>query len=157
MKVKKVSIKSVSEDPANARSHSAVNIEAIENSLKEFGQVEPLVVHKSTHHVIGGNARLSIMKKMGWKQIDIVEIDLPPDKTKALGIALNRTGELATWNKDVLKKTLDDLKVNKFDISKLGWKDSDLEGLVRKKKKVSFTAEEKTEEKSCPECGRAYE
>lgn len=150
MKIKKVSIESVSEDPTNARSHSAVNIEAIENSLKEFGQVEPLVVHKSSHHVIGGNARLSIMKRLGWKQIDIVEVDLPPDKTKALGIALNRTGELAEWNKDNLKTILDDLKLKDFDISKLGFKAGDLESLFGTKE-----IDGKTDPDAVPEVKKA--
>lgn len=93
-------------DPNNAREHGDENLEAIEKSLRNFEQVEPLVVQKSTGVVIGGNGRLAVMAKMGLEECWVVDVDLDDQKARALGIALNRTGELAEWNQQRLADLL---------------------------------------------------
>ena len=91
--IRRVPLDSLHLDPANAREHGPENLEAIVGSLRRFAQAEPLVVQKKTGRVIGGNGRLVAMKQLGWAECDIVEVDL--DDATALGIALNRTSELA--------------------------------------------------------------
>ncbi len=75
--VRRVALDSLHLDPANAREHGPKNLEAIVASLRRFGQAEPLVVQRSTGRVIGGNGRLVAMKKLGWADCDIVELDVP--------------------------------------------------------------------------------
>src|SRR2546427_7928763 len=110
--IRRVPLDSLHLDPANAREHGPENMEAILGSLKRFGQAEPLVVQKKTGRVIGGNGRLEVMKKLGWAECDVVEVDLDDLNATALGIALNRTSELAAWNDSTLAKLLEELKVN---------------------------------------------
>ena len=95
LKIRRVKITELHADPANARTHGERNLRAIEDSLKSFGQVEPLVVQKSTGKVIGGNGRLEVMRRAGIEECDVVEVDVDDAKATALGIALNRTAELA--------------------------------------------------------------
>lgn len=102
----KVSLDSLHEDPANARKHPDENLADIRASLKEFNQVEPLIVQKSTNKIIGGNGRYKVMRELGWKECDIAYVDVDNMKAAALGIALNRAGERAEWDKDVLDKLL---------------------------------------------------
>ena len=86
--IRRVRIDSLHSDPANARTHDERNLETIQASLARFGQVEPLVVQQGSGRVIGGNGRLSAMKRLGWTQVDIVEVDLTAIDATALGIAL---------------------------------------------------------------------
>src|SRR5688572_16206458 len=95
--------------PANARQHGERNLEAIQRSLETFGQAEPLVVQASTRMVIGGNGRLVAMRELGWHECDVVELDIDDQKAAALGVALNRTSELAEWDESVLAKILQEL------------------------------------------------
>ena len=60
LKIQRVDLDSLKLDPNNAREHGEENLEAIAASLKQFGQVEPLVVQKRSRQVIGGNGRLAI-------------------------------------------------------------------------------------------------
>ena len=106
---KRVPIDSVFEDPGNARKHGDRNLETISNSLRNFGQVESLVVQKSTGKVIGGNGRLRVMKDLGWNEVDIAEVDIGEAQSVSLGIALNRTAELAEWDDDILGPLLQGL------------------------------------------------
>lgn len=108
--IRRVAVESLHLDPANARSHAEENLAAIEGSLRRFGQAEPLVVHKPTSRVIGGNGRLVAMKKLGWTECDIVELEIDDLTATALGIALNRTTESATWDEPALARLLRDLR-----------------------------------------------
>lgn len=103
---KRVSLSELHEDPANARLHPEENLADIRASLKEFGQVEPLVIQKASSKVIGGNGRLKVMRELGWNECDVAVVDFDNMKATALGIALNRAGERAEWDKETLDKLL---------------------------------------------------
>ena len=108
--IRRVRLDALHLDPANARAHPERNLQSIQDSLARFGQVEPLIVLKSTGRVIGGNGRLVAMKALGWSECDIVELELSEIEATALGIALNRTAELAEWDDGALAQILDTLR-----------------------------------------------
>jgi DNA modification methylase len=108
--VRRVPIASLVPDPANARKHGEQNLDAIVASLRRFGQAEPLVVQAKTGRVIAGHGRLLAMRQLGWTECDVVELEIDDLKATALGIALNRTAELAEWDEPVLAKILGELK-----------------------------------------------
>lgn len=110
MKIERVPLSVLSLDPSNTRAHDERNLEAIKASLQRFGQVEPLVVQEATKRVVGGNGRLQAMRALGWTEADVALVDLNDVQATALSIALNRTGELASWDMDALKRTLDALE-----------------------------------------------
>lgn len=109
MIVEVVQISSLTEDPRNARKHPANNLAAIKASLAQFGQVEPLVVQKSTGRVIGGNGRLQVMRDLGWSTVKVVRVDLDDRQAIALGVALNRSAETAEWNRPQLADLLQEI------------------------------------------------
>jgi len=129
LSVKRVRLDAIHQDPANARSHPDENLEAIEASLRRFGQAEPLVVQKTTGRVIGGNGRLAVMRKLGWTECDVVELAVDDLTATALGIALNRTAESATWNQDALATLLKELQVQ-GGLDGTGFDEEDLDKLL---------------------------
>jgi hypothetical protein len=110
-----VPLDSLHEDPANARKHGPKNLDAIRGSLLEFGQVEALVIQKSTRKVIGGNGRLAVMRELGWTEAKVFEVDCDDTQAVALSIALNRSAELGVWDQDALDKLLATIKVKDAD------------------------------------------
>jgi DNA modification methylase len=112
LSIRRIPLADLHADPANARLHGDKNLQAIKDSLARFGQAEPLVVHKSTRRVIGGNGRLVAMRAMGWTDCDVVELDLDDLQATALGIALNRTAELAEWDDPALARLLQSLRAD---------------------------------------------
>jgi DNA modification methylase len=127
--IRRVPLASLHLDASNARLHGDENMEAIVGSLKRFQQVEPLVVQKSTGRVIGGNGRLVAMRKLGWQDCDVVEVDVDDLTATALGIALNRSASLAAWNEETLAKLLQELKVNDA-LDGVGYTAEDLDDLL---------------------------
>ena len=126
MKVERVAISTLINDPNNARKHDAKNIMAIKGSLAKFGMQKPIVVN-SQNIVIAGNGTLQAASEIGWTEIDIVRSDLEGFNAAAYGLADNRTSELATWDSDTLNSTLEALKSVDFDLPAIGFDIGDFE------------------------------
>src|SRR3954454_8770647 len=58
-------------------------------SLKEFGLVEPLVWNQLTGRVVGGHARLRILKELGVAEVPVSVVRLDEKREKALNVVLN--------------------------------------------------------------------
>lgn len=90
----------------------------ISNSIDEFGYSEPIIVNKDMT-IIGGHQRLNVLKYKGVEEIEVVMLDLPKDKEKALNIALNKiTGY---WDMDKLTDLLLDLGSDGYDLELTGF------------------------------------
>jgi ParB-like chromosome segregation protein Spo0J len=132
LQIKTVRLDELHNDPANVRLHDKRNLQSIIASLKEFGQVEPLVVQQGTRKVIGGNGRLEAMRELGWQECGIVEFELDHLKATALGITLNRTAELASWDDDALIKQLKALEEEGYSIEAAGFDQKEFDALCKK-------------------------
>jgi DNA modification methylase len=122
MLVELVPIASLALDPENEREHPAENIKDIKNSLKLFGQQTPLTINENSV-VLKGNGTLIAARELGWTEIAVHHTGLTEKKQKAYKIADNRSGEKAKWNKDLLSKSLENLKGD-FSLDELGFDDS---------------------------------
>lgn len=116
-----VDISSLKPDRKNARRHSQVNIEAIKNSLKMFGQQKPIVCNKE-NVVIAGNGTLQAAKELGWSHIAVVVFDGEKD-ARAFAIADNRTAELASWDLEELKLQMNELGEAGLDMQSFSFGD----------------------------------
>jgi ParB-like chromosome segregation protein Spo0J len=58
-------------------------------SLREFGLVEPLVWNETSGYVVGGHARLRILKEIGVTEVSVSIVRLGPEREKALNLVLN--------------------------------------------------------------------
>ena len=127
--VRKVPIESLRPDPANPRTHDGANLDAIKASLARFGQAEPLIVQAGTLRIIAGHGRLTAMRALGWTECEVVELDVTDLEATALGIALNRSGELASWDDGVLARLLAELR-DDGGLDGVGFDDTDLDALL---------------------------
>lgn len=116
-------------DPLNARRHPDENVEAIMRSLAQFGQAEPLVRNSRTGFLIGGHGRLDAMKRLGWTEAQVVDLDLDEKKARALGVALNQTATLAEWDEARLASLLHDFDAD--DQAATGFDGDEVDDLIR--------------------------
>ena len=121
MKVELIKIDELSLDPNNARKHDDKNLKAIADSLTQFGQRKPIVLHGKT--VVAGNGTMVAARSLGWTHIAAVYVpeSWTPDQVKAYALADNRSAELAVWDELVLASQLLELHEAEFDIELLGF------------------------------------
>ena len=133
MRMQSIELSRLVHDPENPRSHDDRNMQAIRSSLEAHGQVEPLVVQRTSRMVIAGNGRLAAMKELGWDSAECVLLDVDDTTARKLSITLNRSGELAGWDEAVLAQhlsSLEKLEGETFDIEDMGFSSDELDALV---------------------------
>ena len=133
-------------------------VEAVANSIKEFGFKVPCVID-SDGNVITGHTRIKACQKLGIEEVPcIVADDLTEEQVKAFRLADNKVGEIATWDLDKLNIELDGLKDIGFDMSDYGFletEDVNLDDFF-----TDAPQEEKEEKKQtvkCPYCGKEFD
>lgn len=118
-------------DPKNARRHNERNVAAIKRSLETFGQVPTIIFNKRARYLVAGHGTVQAMRELGHKTAQVIEVDLPPSKARALGVALNRTSELAEWDEEALASLLESIKADGEELfAATGFTDSDLADLL---------------------------
>ncbi len=141
METRKVPIGQVKFVPYNARKMRKNEFRKLVESIKSYECYEPPIVNSQSWHVIGGNQRLRALIKLGYKEIDVVIVDLSLEKEKLLNLALNRIqGE---WDFDKLPILIEELsKIPDIDLSLSGFDSSEvdkfLEGLREPKDPDDF-------------------
>lgn len=100
--------------------------EKIKNSITEFGYVDPVIVNRDLT-VIGGHQRISVLKTLGYTEIDCVVVDIDKTKEKALNIALNKVSGF--WDEELLVELLKDLEAADFDLKLTGFDPPEIDEL----------------------------
>lgn len=103
--------------------------QAIQNSIEQFGFVEPLVVnvHDGKNMIVGGHQRYKILKASGVSTTEAVVVDLDGQKEKALNIALNKIdGE---WDNEKLQELFREF--DEEDVTDIGFTEEEYEDLVK--------------------------
>jgi DNA modification methylase len=96
-------------------------VDALAESIKRFGFRQPIVVDGDGVIVVG-HTRWKAAQKLGIDKVPVhVARDLTPEQAKAYRIADNKAAELASWNLDLLKLELADLKALDVDLTALGF------------------------------------
>ena len=112
--------------------------EKIENSIREFGYVQPILIN-SDGTIISGHQRYKIMKHLGYEKVQCVVVDVDKATEKAMNVAMNKID--GDWDKQKLLDVLLDLDLNNIDLSITGFERSELELLQEEMDAVNIGSE----------------
>lgn len=135
--------------------HNDGAVDAVAESIKQFGFKVPIVIDKDGV-IIAGHTRRKAAEKLGLETVPcIVADDLTPEQIKAFRLADNKTGELASWDFEKLEEEL--AALSEVDMSAFGFvvnEDINIDDFFTE-------AEEKPEKEpkkiQCPHCGEWFE
>ncbi len=132
MQIQRVSIKQINPAPYNPRvdlKPGEPAYEKLKRSIDEFGCVEPLVWNRRTGNLVGGHQRFKVLIERGLTEVDVSVVDLPPEKEKALNVALNKIQ--GDWDQQKLAELLEELtKTPDFDVESTGFDLPDIKELI---------------------------
>ena len=122
---------------ANARKHSAEQVEKLAKSIDTFGFVCPIIVDPD-NTIIAGHGRVEAAKLLGLESVPAIRAGhLSDAEIRAYMIADNKLTELAEWDKDILELELAELKALDLDF------DLDVKGFDFDELDISFEADDK--------------
>jgi DNA modification methylase len=105
MKIELKKLSDLKPAPYNPRQSNAEQEKQLKSSLEKFGVVEPIIFNKQTGFIVGGHFRIRELKKLGYKEIECVIVDLNEADEKELNIRLN--ANTGSWDWDELANNWD--------------------------------------------------
>lgn len=154
----------------NPRKISNEDYNKLSNSINEYGLVDPIIIHLSNNHIIGGHQRFEVLMDeymngnndyhelilirrgdIGWifpdEELKIKDIN----HEKALNITLNKVqGE---WDFEKLEDLFNDLTIEGLDLKLTGWGKDEIKELSKNIDLSNFGQEEIDLEESLAEEG----
>jgi ParB family transcriptional regulator, chromosome partitioning protein len=110
----------------NSRTHSESQIKQIAASIREFGFTNPILIDEGGS-VIAGHGRLVAAELLDLDQVPTITLEgLTDAQRKAYVIADNKLALNSGWDFETLQNEIDLLKELDFDISIIGFDDSEL-------------------------------
>lgn len=106
-------------------------VEAVANSIKQFGFKVPIIID-SSNIIVAGHTRLKAAKQLGMDKVPcIVADDLTEEQIRAFRLVDNKVSELADWDYEKLEEELSninsiDMNIFDFDMSEIEHLDEDI-------------------------------
>ena len=123
-------------DPDNARTHDDRNVGTIQASLRQFGQVAPIIARKSDGRIAAGNGRLMAMRALidegdaRWIKAAVLLVEMDDLTFRQFSLLDNRSAELAGWELKTLSDNLRHLMEAEISLQGLGWEEHEFGPLL---------------------------
>jgi len=113
--------------PDNPRTHSDKQLAKLKASIQRFGFTAPVLVDEDGV-ILSGHARTAAALELNLPEIPTrVIAGLAPSMKRALVVADNKLAELSTWDEALLRKELELLIKDDFDIEVTGFDTAELD------------------------------
>ena len=129
MKIEEVDINTIKPYKNNPIEIPIEAVEKVKQSIKEFGNNQPIVVDKDNVIVVG-HTRWRALKNLGKTKAFIVKKDFNKSEAIAYRIMDNRSGENSKWDKSLLKQEIDTLKDTDFNLDMTGFTFDELDKIM---------------------------
>lgn len=114
----------------NSRTHTDAQVAQVAASIKEFGFLNPVII-AADNTILAGHARVLAARKLGLDKVPCIKAEnLTEAQKRAYIIADNKLSLNAGWDEELLAVEISDLKDESFDLSILGFDDSELSKLL---------------------------
>lgn len=105
MKISDIAVEKLIPYANNPRDNDKA-VDAVAESIKEFGFKNPIIIDKD-YVIVAGHTRLKAALKLGLKVVPcIIADDLTEEQVNAFRLADNKTAELSDWNEEELLEEL---------------------------------------------------
>lgn len=105
----------------NARQHSDAQITKLAAAITEYGFTNPLLVDEK-NVLIAGHGRLLAAKQLQLKEVPFIRLTgLSPQQKRALVLSDNRMALESSWDDDLLRLELGDLRDGGFNLDLTGF------------------------------------
>ncbi|MBR0221025.1 MAG: ParB N-terminal domain-containing protein [Synergistaceae bacterium] len=162
MKIQNIKIENLKKYDNNPRKITEQAINAVAESIKEFGFKIPIVID-ANNIIIAGHTRLAAAQELGLTEIPcVIADDLNEEQVKAFRLADNKVASLSLWDFKKLDEELDGI-IN-LDMSNFGFDEvanlDKLDDFFAPAANNSDADKTHTQEEGkikCPHCGKFFE
>ena len=158
LKIEYIPLEKLTPYEKNARLHTEVDLETIENSIQEFGMCDPIGIWSDKNIIIEGHGRLMALKALGHAEAPCIRLDhLTDEQRRAYALAHNKTAEMSKWDFAMVESELAELNLNMADFGFAELADLDVDNFFEDAEpKDEPEGEPDEEEVQCPHYGMFF-
>lgn len=139
--------------PGNARTS---DVDALVDSLRVNGQYRPVIYQASTGYVLSGNHTVEAARRLGWRQIAAVGIDVDEDQAARIVLVDNRTADLGSTDQLLVLQLVEEV-----GLAGTGYDEKALAELLKMRDAPDWTtfgddAADGIEMLTCPSCSLRF-
>ena len=129
MKIEEIDISEIKPYKNNPREIPIEAVEKVMQSIKQFGNNQPIVVDKDNVIVVG-HTRWRALKNLGKTKAFIIKKEFNRSDAIAYRIMDNRSGENSKWEKALLRMEMEALKDENFNLDLTGFNFDEINKLM---------------------------
>lgn len=119
MKIEKISINEIKQYENNAKIHTPEQVEQIKNSIKEFGNNDPIAIDEN-NIIIEGHGRYIALQELGYKEVEVIRLNhLSEEQKKAYMLVHNKLTMNTDFDFELLSEELSNIL--DFDMGEFGF------------------------------------
>jgi DNA modification methylase len=127
LELTRVKVKDLKQHPLNPNQG---DVGAIVESLEAHGYFKPVLVQKSTMHIMAGNHTVQACEIEGLEEIDVILHDVDDDQALRIMLADNETAAKAHNDPAILTDLLESLVRTEYGLKGTGFTGEDLDDLI---------------------------
>jgi len=104
----------------NPRVHPESGLAKLERSIIEYGWTNPVLATRDGI-ILAGHGRVMAAQRLGMTDVPVLFLDMDGAKADAYMIADNRLVEESAWDMDMLRRVVEGLTDNEYDVSLTGF------------------------------------
>ena len=120
MEIIKLPISDLTPDPSNAKEHPASQVEQIKESIKQFGNLDPIGIWGDDNLIVEGHGRYEALKSLGYEEVECIRLDsLSEEERKAYALVHNKLTMNSGFIPEALEMNLEE--IGAIDMSLFGF------------------------------------
>lgn len=120
MEIIRLPLNDLTADPNNAKEHPSWQIEQIKNSIKQFGNLDPIGIWGEDNLIVEGHGRWVALKELGYKEVECIRLDsLSCEERKAYALVHNELTMNSGFIPELLQSNLNEIAT--IDMSLFGF------------------------------------
>lgn len=131
-------------NPRKSLKPGDAEFEKLKASIERWDLVEPLVVNKNGNVLVGGHQRLKVCKALGMKEVQVVMVDLTPEREKLLNMSLNKV--CGDWDYTKLEGLFKEFDIEELGIT--GFDRSEIDNILAQTASAADDVKQKIEEQN---------
>jgi len=106
------------------------DVGAIQQNIEQHGVYKPVVVQRSTGHILAGNHTVQAARLAGETEMPVVYLDVDDDQALRILLSDNQTSDQATNDPSILADLLENLVRSDFGLAGTGFTGDDLDEML---------------------------
>ena len=110
MEIIKLPISDLTPDPNNAKEHPTSQVEQIKESIKQFGNLDPIGIWGDDNLIVEGHGRYEALKSLGYEEVECIRLDsLSEEERKAYALVHNKLTMNSGFIPEALEMNLEEI------------------------------------------------